>query len=247
MPGMPSLPGMDDLPGHGDGQELFMKNGRIAMPSPDGTRFVVHCAIGEFAMVADRHDSFWQGTPAQFLEELEAAFAMMGMSDPDEPGWIEHMFGSGRDAVTVPVRTTRVGEETVAGYDAVQYSIEFERDGRWESFGNVSAAPGLLREIEAEIGPCFNTVLLEMQQALVAMGLGEADEMWSVLTSPEYTALANEGYPVRNEQIVETFGMRIESTTEVTQVNRGPLADDMFVIPDQYERISLLEAMMPRP
>lgn len=251
MPGMPSVPGMPPVSGmegmlDDDVQELFMKNNRITTLDSDGTRYVVDCAMGEFAMVADSHQAYWQGTMADFLSEIQALFEMAGMSDPDEgSGWVDEMFGSGRDAHAVPVRTIRVGAETVAGYDAVQYSVEFQQDGAWQLFANVSVAPGLLRQIETEVGPCFNTVFTELQMTLVAMSLGEADEMWSVVTSPEYTALAAEGFPVRTEQTVETFGMRIKTTTEVTNVSSEPLADELFIIPDHYEPITLLEAMMP--
>lgn len=243
IPGMPTLPGMDF--GDGDEQQIFMKNNRIVLLDEEGTRFVVDCAAGEFAMVADSHNAYWQGTVAAFVDELGAAFDMMGGAGDGEANWAEEMFGSGRDAYAVGVRTVRVGEEKVAGYDAVHYRVEYEQDGEWHLFDNVWLSPSLLRQVEIEVGSCLNTVFVEMQQLLVAMAIGEGNEMWSVMTSPEYMALAAEGYPVRNEQVIETFGMRVETTTEVVDVSADTLAEELFAIPDHYERISLLEAMMP--
>lgn len=245
IPGMPQIPGlggMGDMFG-GDGtEELFIKNHRILMPSADGIDFLIACATGEFAMINSAHAAYWQGTVEEMRTELAALFKMMNADDADVDGFAS-MFGSAEGG-QVPIRTTYVGTETVAGYDAERYRVEFEQDGVWELFEEAWIAPALMRELAAEVGDCLTATFQDVQTTLSALFVGDADGMWSVVESPEYLALFEQGYPVRQRSAVTTFGMTIETDVRVTTVSREPLNEALFDIPDHYRRITLLEAIM---
>lgn len=236
---MPRLPGHDD--GDADIQDFFIKDGRVLIPSPEGEQLLFHCEIGEFALLTRDRSHYWQGTVAEFLAEFQATLDMI----VDEPwDWADTMFGSGREQFAVPVRAVRVGTESLDGYDTVHYRVEFEQDGNWRLYEELWLAPALLQEIEAEIGPCFNDLVQEGQTAMVGLALGEPSQMWAIMTSPEYTSVFQQGFPIRSVSVVEQFGLRIETRSRVTMVRRDSLPEHMFVIPDDSESITLLEAMM---
>lgn len=224
-----------------DGQEIFMGNGRVLIPSAEGEQFLFLCDIGEFAMLTRDRGHYWQGTVDAFLAEVQDIFDMVW----DEPfDWVDEMYGTGRDEYAFPIRTVPVGTERVDGYDTVHYRVEFEKNGAWQLYEELWLAPDLLKEIEAEVGPCFNHLVQEGQTVMVGLAIGEANDMWYIMTSPEYRALFEEGFPVRSASVVEQFGTRIETTTTVGEVGREALPEDMFVIPEDALSITLLEAMM---
>lgn len=233
--------GMPQFGDEADVQQFFMKDGRVAIPSSEGEEYLFMCDVGEFALIARPHGVYWRGTVEQFISDVQDAFAFVGAEDWD---WADEMFGSGRADVAVPVRTVRVGEETVAGYDTVHYRVEYEQEGAWRLYEELWLSPALLREVESEVGSCFNDLVQEGQTTMVGLFLGEADEMWAIMTSPEYTGLFREGFPVRSVSIVEQFGVRVETTSGLVRVERDPLSEDMFVIPDDFEALTILEMMM---
>lgn len=245
IPGMPQIPGlggMGDMFGGDNTEELFIKNHRILMPSADGIDFLIACATGEFAMINSAHAAYWQGTVEDMRTELAELFGMMNADDSDVDG-VASMFGSGEGG-QVPIRTTYLGTETVAGYGTERYRVEFEQDGVWELFEEVWIAPALMQELSAEVGDCLTVTFQDVQMTLSALFVGDDNDMWSVVNSREYRALFEQGYPVRQRSAVTTFGMTIETDVLVTSVSRKPLDEAMFIIPDHYRRITLMEAIM---
>lgn len=240
-PGMPSLPGMDDLFDDDGANEIFFRNNRILMPDGDGTKTLFDCASGEFAIINDEAAVYWSGTVAEMLEEMQEAFGNLDADGMDVSSLMEEMFGAGTEDWAV--RVIRVGTETVAGYEAVQYKVEYEENGRWELFENVSVSPELLEKIRAETGDCINTLAREFQMTMAGLTIGESGPMWSVLSSDEYAVVFEEGYPVRQQSIVSTFGMEIHTSTDVTKVSERTLDESMFAIPDDYRKITMLEAI----
>lgn len=231
-------------------QEYLMKDARILMPQPDGTDFLIFCEIGEFAIRSAGTKQYWQGTVTQFQDELLAAFAAMMEEAGAEVGAapsFDELFSAG-DAGAVPVRTSRLGRETVAGYEATRYLVEYEDEGEWRTHEETWVAPRLLTEIEAETGACMNTVVKDLMTTMVAIMVGDMlDEtpIWSIINSAEYGALMEEGFPVRQRSIIEMFGMSIETVSELSEVSREPLDEGQFVIPGDWASITLLEAISP--
>lgn len=220
-------------------QQIWLKDSLILIAQPD-MHILFDCKAENFALLVPQPKRYWQGTLKEFRDELNAIFAALAGSDQPID-----LFSTA-ELPPVNVRTTRVGTERIAGYDTLHYKVEFEVDGTWHLFEEVWTAPLLLQEIEAETSKCLNTQVRNFMLSLVQLQVGgwlSADPTLSVLTSPEYIALSKEGFIVRNLSVIEMYEFRIEALSEVKEVSKDPLDEALFVIPEDYQSMTLLEAI----
>lgn len=244
---MMSVPGLADLrivtQGEDFQQEVLLKDSFYAVTQSDGSHYIINCASGEFSMVIPSEHMYWQGTVDDLLSQLEEALGEVSDSVPgDIFDDFADLFGLPQGPVTV--RTTLRGTDTIAGYEATHYHVEYQQNGTWQTHEEIWVSPSLLRAVEAEVDGCVNTVARDVMQTVTSVFAMGFDAASNVVGSDEYLALMEEGYPVRNRTFFQFFGMSFDSTTEVTQVSTDPLSDELFTIPAGYHRIESLRELM---
>lgn len=237
--------------------EMLYKNNRIAATNPAGFNTLLFCDVQEFVLMSQLDQRYWQGHFSEVQAAVEAIFSPEGMGalfglDDDEAGDIDfgQLFGSlfgagGQDsAEPLQVRVTRVGEDTIAGYDAEHYVVETGRGGQWDVFEEMWISPALFAEVRREVGACMSMMMEVQSELLSGFGTG-LDDLDAVLTSEEYLALTERGYPMRSKESTTFFGMTFEIVSEVVEVSRDPIPDSAFAVPAGYERVeNLMDLIM---
>lgn len=223
--------------------EYLMKNNLMAILHGDGGFHLIDCNAGLFMIVDPASETYWRGTPDELARQLEVdvdeAMSAIEEEIPEElAGLFGALFGGGGGAPDA-VRAIRLDSEPVAGYDAERYLVEYRQDGKWRRFEELWVSPALLREVQSEVGACMNAVAYDAMNALMSVfssgaGFGGLDALAYVSASPEYRAVQEKGFPVRTQTVVEIFGFSVEVTTELTEVSREPLDDEMFTVPAGY-------------
>lgn len=219
--------------------ELLVKNGRIVSRSDPQEWFMIDCVRDEITYV--RGHRYWQGPTSEFAAPLEAQFeeifqAAEDVDAAEEAAPIRGLFGDllgSQKPETVQVRVTELGEETVAGYPAIQYRVETGDGSQWKTHEIISISSRLLWELEAEIGDCTRRLsdFSNQLQALIPLGDSAA-----VHSDPTYLALFSQGYPVRSVMTITVFGFQVEMETVLVEVSRDPLDDSAFEVPSTYRR-----------
>lgn len=237
--------------------ETLFKNNRIAVTNPAGFNTMLYCDVQEIVLMSPLDQRYWQGSVSEVQAAVEAMFSPEGMGalfglDDDVAGDVDFgqlfgaLFGAGGQDSAEPlqVRVSRVGEDTIAGYAAEHYVVETGRGGEWDVFEEVWISPALFAEVNREVGACMSMMMEVQSELLSGFGIG-VDDLDAVLTSEEYLALTERGYPVRSKESTSFFGMTFEIVSEVVEVSRDPIPDSAFAVPAGYERVeNLMDLMM---
>lgn len=238
-----AVPGFADLQvvSETEGERIttYYKANRIAAPTPDGANMILFCETEEVVLVSPSGEQrYWQGNINELQEALEGLMGGLTEALSDAPEGLGALFGDlfGGSSDTVEVRITPNGSDAIAGYEADKYVVETNSGNGWNTFEELWLANGLMKQIQSEVGSCFNLsqdMLDSISSAAVAM-----PELEAVLSSQEYQALVEAGYPVRQRQTMRMFGMETTTKTEVLEVSNASIAEEKFQIPAGYEQVS---------
>ncbi len=183
---------------------------------------------------------YWQGSIEEFQAAVHAWFDDVLSQIPPEAAAFLGAGGTG----AAGVRLTRVGTDTVAGYEATQYLVEYNDGGGWQTYENVWVSADLMREIQREAGRCV-TDMLEFQKSLeAALSFFTGSAAAAVFSSPDYAALMASAFPVRTVSQFAVFGMTFESDLVVTEVSNDRIPDELFTVPVGYTRVDDLASVL---
>lgn len=220
--------------------ELLLKKDRIASSMAGGERVLLACDTGELTIVSPRGGGrYWQGTAEDFQKSLSEMFqSVLGGAEgmPDLSGILGDLFGKQQDAGEIQVRVVKAGEDTVAGYRAEHYRVETGDGTGWQVHEEMWISRDLLREVRGEVGDCI-MLLSEMGHQMAAAVPMPDPELEAVLASPDYRRLTEEGFPVRSRSSYEVFGTATDISSELVEVDRGPVPEDAFTVPAGYQRV----------
>lgn len=215
--------------------ELLLKQSRIRLLLPDGSGQIFDCPTGLVTMISSPEDGvYWQGTTAEMAEMLANMF---GSAMDQLPPGLEFLFGDTGGTGEVDVRVTTIGSDTIAGYDATHYLIEYDEGNGWKTHQNLWLSRQLMQEVLAEAGPCIHDVfeweqtLAELTSFLDLFGMGA---MVAVASHPDYLSLMQDAYIMRSVQPFAIFGIEFEVESAVVEVSREHLAEDLFTVPAGY-------------
>lgn len=224
--------------------ELLVKQSRIRMLLPDGSGQIFDCPTGLVTMISSPEDGvYWQGTMADMAEMLADMF---GSVMEELPPGLEFLFGDTGGTGEVNVRVTTIGSDTIAGYDATHYLVEYDEGNGWKTYQNVWVSRQLMQELLAEAGPCIHDVydwqrtLSELTGFFDLFGLGAVA---AVASHPDYMALMQDAYLVRSVQPFAIFGIEFEVESAVVEVSKEPLSEDLFTVPAGYTPVEDASAL----
>lgn len=246
-----SAPGLADLrivtDEGGMRHELLLKRGQLATSRGGDFRFVVDCDAGVVTVISSpEKKTYWRGSGDELARQVGDIMRGALESAPqtgDAPGFdLSTILGTGPRSVEV--RVNRMGTDTVAGYDAVHYQVQYrEEGGDWRTHEDVWVSSGLLRDVEAEVGGCLNQLLSlsDVMESLTPAAMGAAG---AVMADPAYKALSHEGYRVRSRSQMQVFGVEINVNSEVVEVSRQPVPADAFTVPAGYRQVDNVVDLM---
>ncbi len=219
---------------------MLLKENQISIPSADGSQMMIECGTGEMTFVAPASvKRYWKGTIDEFQSALGGMFGQAqgaGGGMPDMGKALGGLFGGeSDDPDELNVRVTKVGDETIAGYESEHYLVETGDGNDWETYEEIWISGDLLRDVLTEVGECIE-MALSLGQELSTMGPSGMADVTAVLASPDYQALFGRGYPVRSERTMQMFGMTMDMSTEVVEVNDDSIPDSAFDVPSGYQR-----------
>lgn len=207
------------------------------MPAGDGTVMMVNCATEQVTILDERQ--YWEGSVAELSAALEEAIKEAlepVQATPGLPSFLGGLFGSSAKPAAIEVRVTQVGSATVAGYQATQHRVETRQGSNWKTYEDVWVSSALMQEVKAEVGNCVS-VITDLGQQLTALAPFGMDEVSAVLKSSAYQALFDTGYPVRTVSKFQIFGISVDIENEVVEVNRNPIPEGLFAVPNGYRRV----------
>lgn len=252
---------------NGERLQTLYKGNRIASQIDIDVRSVLFCERQELAIISSRQGGrYWLGNVSEFEEELagwvsattellsDLDFGDLGLGDWDFGefgdfdfgdlggfdlgGLFGELFASEPEPVEILVRVSKVGEETILGYAAEHYVVEVGSSGDWRVYEEVWVSNDLMQTVIAESPACmdfFSDIMSDIASSLNAFGI---DEREAVYASADYQELMDRGIPVRRkESVMDPFGGSFELFSEVVEVSKDPVSEDLFVIPSGYRRV----------
>lgn len=225
----------------GERTELLLRGNRIAAPAMGVGRFLLNCETGELTIVSSEGGGrYWSGTADEFQRVFDQMFSgftggMQGM--PDMGGALGGLFGGPQRTDEVRVRVTKVGEETIAGFRSEHYRVETGSGGQWKVYEEIWVSSDLLQLVKSEVGGCID-LMHDFTSGLSTMGPAGMGDTEAVMASPDYQALSEHGFPVKNHVTTSVFGTTINTVSEVVEVSRDPISEDAFTVPSGYRRVS---------
>lgn len=218
-----------------DTEEIFFKNGWLRSTTGDGQWMIIDCSSSELTVVdAGR---YWQGSITDFTGATTAATEELFTGEgADMMALLGQLFGGSGDSEPVGVRLTRVGTDTIAGFEATEYHVETGTGSQWQTYENIWMSTSLMELINREVGQCFH-LMLDFEQTMIDVFSFMPDDMMAVVKSEEYRRLYVDAYPMRTTTKAEFFGMTFEMVSEVVEVNVSPLSEDLFRVPAGYKRM----------
>lgn len=129
-------------------QDVLVKQSRTRVIMPDGSGQIFFCATGELVVLTPPEDGrYWQGSLEEYAtliqETIDQAFAQV----PPEAAAFFSFDQTGQTG-TADVRITRVGGDSIAGYAATEYLIEYNDGSGWQTYQNIWLSEELMGEIQ---------------------------------------------------------------------------------------------------
>lgn len=214
------------------GQEEFLhlQGGRLARLNPDGTRVLASCvgSVQTISLINEQRGVYWSGLMEEFVRELATFIAVHLLPDDPEVRY------------AVDVQVEEVGQESVAGYAAQHYEVNWRPDDQeggadkaWALMQELWVAPELGRELE-ETGCSQVAIYVELFQLL--QGAFSSQRFYGLSGSPDYGQAVTGGFPVR--AIMHAPGSDAVVETIVTSVDAESAPAGSFELPAGLERVS---------
>lgn len=170
---------------------------------------IIDFPTGKLTFIDHKTKTYWETT----LEEMAAFMDKLERDMKGNP-MLEKMFGgSGEVSVERGKRSRKV-----AGYDCDEYTLKMGESFRFD----VCAAPGLQTPPRYYEGKKLAYASMGPMGRRFAMMF---DEMRKV-----------KGYPIALDMDVDTGMAKISSTTEATEVKKGPIPASAFDLPAGYKK-----------
>lgn len=214
--------------------DLLLKRPNVRVVNEDGSGQIYSCAADELIMLSPRESRlYWRGSSTDFQEQLQAMFAgALADLSPDAAAMWDEM-----ELPDVEVRITELGSNTIAGYLAVEYLVEYNDGDEWHTLENVWVSEQLMNEIRAELGDCIGKLSEILSFADEALALFVTEAVVSATLHPEYKSLRETGFLMRTVSELNMFGFAFTLETIVREVSHEPLSDQWFAVPDGYTRV----------
>ncbi len=173
------------------------------------TDTIIDVASGRMIHIDNKKKVYWETT----LAEMQAQFAEIEQMMKDNP-MMATMFGN----VTAVDVTKGSGSGDFAGYSCQWYEMTLGQKMRFD----ICAAPGL----EA---PYSYYDARKMAYATMGPMASRFEKMWDEMKEVE-------GFPVATRIDFKMMGMDLDSSSEATEVRKGPIPDDTFEPPAGYKK-----------
>lgn len=221
----------------GTEETVIVRGGELNRFNADGSQLLVTCTGTAQVATYLNHESgvYWKGLFPELLDDLANTIVLRLL--PDDP--------SLRYAVQIKVE--EMGMATVAGYATEHYRVlwrpsadEGGNDMPWKVLQEVWVAPELAGELIDRQCHLVVTVV-ELYQFLESAF--SSQHYYGLAGSMEYTEMFLGGFPMR-VKVYEPHSEVEAFTAEVTDVNEGPVSEDMIAIPASLEEVNTVSEVL---
>jgi Domain of unknown function (DUF4412) len=221
---------------HGDGQPqirtTYIGSSHMRISEADGQGFLADLANGTITMIDGKKKQYWTMTH----EELEAAQAQMAAQMKQMQAQMENMppavrekmkgmmggmMGGIADTINVARAT---GGRTIAGYACDNWVVTVAELSREE----VCVTTQLKLPVQA----------YEAQKRFAStMGGGPNNPMAKQMSALADKYKEMKGFPLASQSTTTLLGKTRTTTTEVTEINKGAIADSVWQVPAGYKKV----------
>lgn len=221
----------------GERFETYLRENKIVTPAFDGGRMILQCSTGEVTLISP-NGTYWQGRVEDMMADVPTPAEMFDDDEDMEEfsSFLAELFGEAPDIEDIQVRVTNMGDETVGDYQAQHYLVEINSGSGWRTHEEVWVSPELFAQMKAEVGDCVD-VSREVYDEYASFAFLANPEMMAIINSDDYRAITQSSYEVRSRAVFEFFGMSMETVTEVVEVNTDTIDDEIFSVPENYQRL----------
>jgi hypothetical protein len=209
-------------------QTSYLSEGRVRMAQAEGPELMLDNTTGNMTMIDNKKKEYSVVTPedlkaimAKMQEQSKKMEEQMKNLPPQAKAMMEKMGGGGSATVakTGPARK-------IAGYSCETWTI---------SFGEVAKTEQCLTSelsVPAQAWSRYKEFAEQMQGMLHAMG-GRGAGVQSLKDKMS----GMQGYPLSAVTNVKVLGKSSSTSTEVTEVKKGPIPASAFEIPAGYKQV----------
>jgi hypothetical protein len=208
----------------------------VRMTQPEGQEFMVELQSGRMTVIDGRKKEYYVITPedlkaagARMQEQMKAmepqmkqAQEQMKNAPPQARELMEKMMGGLGASVTVQKGSSK----KVAGYNCDLWTV---------SFGQVSKTEQCLTSelpFPAQSWDRYREYAESMKATLAAMG-----PMGKGLADLGEKTKEMKGIPLWSSSTTSVFGKTTTSTSEVTEIRKGPIPDSVWQVPAGYKQV----------